>query len=123
MAHIFGDQLRKARREAKETLVTLAKASGHSVSMVSQIERGEKNPPNEDSIHAWLQVLGCENMQDEFRVWALQSVRSLQVRIQGKSKEATSVLTALARKYENDELNDSVWKRIETIVTEESGHK
>lgn len=118
----FGVALREARRDAKETLLSLASSTSppQSVAFVSQVERGEKNPPSEKVISAWLQKINCGHRIKEFLDLARISVRHVQVSTKGKSPTATNVLTALARNYEEGSLPEDVWKALQKVIEKES---
>lgn len=65
-ANKFGRALREARREARETMVTLADAAGVSVVYVSEVERGVTVPTDESVIRQWCLALGCVDRTEEF---------------------------------------------------------
>ena len=50
MPERFGEALRKRRRETKRTLSDIADVLGVSVVYVSDVERGNRRPLNNDSI-------------------------------------------------------------------------
>ncbi len=117
----FGLALRKARRDAKENLLRLAESATVSVAYVSQVERGEKNPPSESIIRLWLKILNCESRINEFLHLARTSVKTVQVSTKGKCATATNVLTALARSYEKNELSEEDWLEVDKILNRKKG--
>jgi transcriptional regulator with XRE-family HTH domain len=112
----FGNELRAIRRNAKLTLLDLAKVAGLSVAYVSQIERGERNPPNNTVIVIWLRLMKCSHRLDEFIELAKSSQTRVSVPLDNTRSKANSVLTALARSYEENNLGEDVWTEIRTIL-------
>lgn len=117
MQNPFGTTLREARRRVNANLLQLATSADVSVAYVSQVERGEKNPPCERIILCWLRALNCEERLNEFLNLANLSVKSVQVSTNGKSQTATNVLASLARSYEKNEIPDDVWKAVENLIS------
>lgn len=112
----FGDTLRQARRGLRKTLLDLAEASNLSVTYVSQIERGERNPPDELVIRKWLAVLNCPQRLGEFVELARNTMTRVNVPLDTQRKEANDVMMSLARRYEENTLNEDVWKSILTLI-------
>ena len=118
----FGNELRIVRRNAKLTLLDLAKVAQLSVAYVSQIERGERNPPDQSVIASWLTLMNCSSRLQEFLNLAKSSMTRVSVPLDNKREGANSVLTALARSYEANNLGEDVWMEIKKIL-EKNGSK
>lgn len=118
----FGEELRTIRRSAKLTLLDLAEAANLSVAYVSQIERGERNPPNSAIIAVWLkQAKKLSRLKDLIELARVSQTR-VSVPLDNKRSNANSVLTALARSYEENNLGEDVWTQIHNIL-ERNGKK
>jgi transcriptional regulator with XRE-family HTH domain len=110
MAESFGDVLRHYRREARLNLGDLAEAINTSISFVSQVERGLKQPtPNQ--IQRMLERVGRPEKSDEMIALSAQQQRVFKMRT--TSPNLASVAWSLKRRSEDGlELSDEVAAKI-----------
>lgn len=112
----YGEILRLLRRSAQKSLEELAQVANCSISFVSQVERGLKNPPADDITAKWSQLLGAENRLEELITASRNSVKRWSFSTEGKNERATSVLTALARRYEANQLSEDEIAELERCL-------
>jgi transcriptional regulator with XRE-family HTH domain len=114
--NLFGTALRRLRRAKEMSLVDLADAIDHSVVYISDIERGKRNPPTPKKIRKLLQVMGEEGRYAEMLSLAIRSRRSVEFPIQGKNAPMTDMLVALARRCDEDTLDQSLIEKLKRIL-------
>jgi len=112
----FGDELRRLRREAGLNLADLADVLDRSIVFVSEIERGRKNPPPPDAIRKLLIRLGHEEKLLEFLRLAVQARESVEISVKNKGKEVTDLLLALARRCDEDELDEATADKMRRLL-------
>lgn len=95
----FGDLARDARVGAEKTLKEVADALGYTVAYVSDIERGNRNPPSTDVARKWASLLGAN--PDDFEWYAQLDRRSIEFPVDRDDLDAMSnrVALTLARKW------------------------
>ncbi len=111
----FGEALRLLRRETGHSLADLADAWGCSISYVSEVERGRKNPPNTEKIEKLLAFMGQEHRLAEFLLQAARSRRRIEINVEGKDDEIASMLVALERRCDEGKLDDETVKAIRLL--------
>ncbi len=115
----FGDELRRLRRQEALSLADLADALGCSITYISDIERGKKNPPRSSAIRILLARLGHEDRFAEFLSLAIQARQSIEISVEDKDEEVADMLVALARRCDEGELDQEVVKKIRKLLDEE----
>jgi transcriptional regulator with XRE-family HTH domain len=115
----YGELLRLLRRSANKSLEDLAEVANCSISYVSQVERGLKNPPPDEVTATWSHLLCADDRLEELITASRTSVRRWSFSTEGKSERATSVLTALARRYEANQLSEDEIAELEKCINKE----
>lgn len=115
----FGEELRRLRRQEALSLADLADALGCSITLISDIERGKKNPPRASAIRILLARLGHEERFAEFLSLAIHDRQSIEISLKDKDEEVADMLGALARRCDEGELNQEVVKKIRKLLDEE----
>ena len=115
----FGDELRRLRREAKKSLADLADALGCSIAFVSDVERGNKNPPDAGGIRKLLATVGRPDKLGEMLVLAAQARKTIEIKVKGKSQEEASILVALARRSDEGRLDAATLEKIRKALAED----
>jgi transcriptional regulator with XRE-family HTH domain len=115
----YGEMLRLLRRNSHKSLEDLASIAGCSISFVSQVERGVKNPPPDDVTEKWLCFLDATERLGELVMASRRSTKRLSVSTEGKDDRATNVLLSLARRYEADQLSEDEIEAIEKCLQKE----
>lgn len=115
----FGSELRKIREDHPDSvsMKTLADAIGVSVVYVSDIERDRRNPPSAERIGVLLKTLGASERMDEMMALAAVSRKSVDIPVQNKSADAVMAIASLARRAENGDITDKMWKEILSLVS------
>lgn len=114
----FGDELRRLRRQEALSLADLADALGCSITYISDIERGKKNPPRPSAIRILLDRLGHENLFAHFLGLAVQARQSIEISVDDKNEDVTDMLVALARRCDEGGLDQEVVKKIRKLLEE-----
>jgi transcriptional regulator with XRE-family HTH domain len=115
----YGEIIRSLRRSSMKSLEDLASIAGCSISFVSQVERGVKNPPSDDVTEKWLVFLDASDRLGELILASRRSTKRLSVSTEGKNDRATNVLLSLARRYEADQLSEDEIEAIEKCLGKE----
>jgi transcriptional regulator with XRE-family HTH domain len=116
---LFGAALRRLRRAKEMSLVDLADAIDHSVVYMSDIERGKRNPPDPKKIRKLLDVMGEGQRYAEMLSLAIRSRRSVEFSIEGKNGQMTDMLVALARRCDEETLDENLIERLKRILDDE----
>jgi transcriptional regulator with XRE-family HTH domain len=111
----FGEALRRLRRGMGRSLADLADALGCSIAFMSEVERGRKNPPSASGIKKILASMGQECRLSEFLLLAARSRRSIEIELEDKSDEVTSMLLALQRRCDEGELDADIVEEIRRL--------
>ena len=110
----FGKVVRDARTAARKSLKEVADQLGFTVAYLSDIERGNRNPPAEEVIRVWARLVG----EDVERLLFLAQIerRTVELSVDRQRVDApkNQVAVALARSW--DELDDEEYQRILDIV-------
>ena len=110
----FGKVVRDARTAARKSLKEVADQLGFTVAYLSDIERGNRNPPAEGVIRVWARLVG----EDVERLLFLAQIerRTVELSVDRQRVDApkNQVAVALARSW--DELDDEEYQRILDIV-------
>lgn len=112
----FGTELRRLRRDAGLNLADLADAAGCSITFISEVERGRKNPPDPATIGKLLVRMGQESCYREMLVLAARARRSVEISTEGKSQEEADVLVALARSSDEGTLDPEILNEIRKLL-------
>lgn len=98
----FGTELRRMRRSnpAGISLADVADVAECSITYISAIERGERNPPSNEKIRRILKFLGFEDQVDRMIALAINARKAVEIPTDGTSANWTHVLLGLARKSE-----------------------
>jgi transcriptional regulator with XRE-family HTH domain len=115
----FGDIARDARVAAEKTLKEVADALGYTVAYLSDIERGNRNPPTADIARKWASLLGAD--PDRFEWYAQLDRRSIEFPVNRDDLDAVSnrVALTLARKWRD--LSDERLEEILEIAERDGG--
>lgn len=94
----FGETVRKARVAKRITLAELSQYLGYTAMHLSDVERGNRNPPSEDKIIQWAQFLDldADQLLDQARV----AIDTVKLRVHHDPRKA-EVALAFARRIDN----------------------
>ncbi len=81
MGVLFGTKARDARVEREVSLKTVADALGFTAAYISDIERGNRNPPVPEKVMLWARIIGED--PDEFVMLAARDRPSVELPIAG----------------------------------------
>lgn len=114
----FGKALRVLRRrnENNYTLEDLAQQVDCSITYLSAIERGDRNPMSVSKLMKLLKFLGEESEAERMIELTLNARESIEFHMDRNSKQWTDVLVALARRSEEGNLDDETAKKIQDIL-------
>ena len=112
----FGDELRRLRREAGKSLADMADALRCSITYVSDVERGKKNPPTEEKIAKLARCLGIPQKLTELLALAALSRRSFEIAVPAKNEEMALMLAALARRANDGGLDEATIDEIRKLL-------
>lgn len=115
----FGEALRRLRREQNLSLMDLAKVAECSVVHMSDIERGRKNPPKPSKIKALLVRMHAEEKLEEMLLLAARSRQSIEISVDGKKDDVANMLVALARRCDENSLDEATARQIRKILEQE----
>lgn len=120
---LFGRELRRLRRQKNPSvsLADLADAIGCSITYISAIERGERNPPSSVKIKQLLSFLGEEPQFGYMSELALRARQAVEIPIDTTNNKLTDVLFSLARRSEEGSLagNESLLDRLASLLKED----
>ncbi|MCA9833115.1 MAG: helix-turn-helix transcriptional regulator [Thermomicrobiales bacterium] len=103
MKQNFGAYARERRVLANKVMRDVAKAVGMSSVYISDIERGNRNPPSSAVLRQWAAVISVD--PDEFEDLALLERESVELRVGGnRSHTKDEIALVLARAW--DDLSD-----------------
>lgn len=109
----FGERVRQRREEKKISLRKFAEMVGVSPTYISQIERGEFNPPSQEKIVEMAEILG-ENV-DEMLALANKVPSDLPAIIQKHPKEVATFLRTASN------LSPEQWKKLTKDIEKQTG--
>lgn len=109
----FGECVRQRREEKKISLRKFAEMVGVSPTYISQIERGEFNPPSHEKIIEMAEILG-ENV-DEMLALANKVPSDLPAIIQKHPKEVATFLRTASN------LSPEQWKKLTKDIEKQTG--
>ena len=115
-SNLFGDELRRLRKEAGLSLADLADAAGFSIVHMSDIERAKKNPPPPEKIQKLLSRMNRADALDQLLLLAAQSRKSIEISVEDKADDVASMLVALARRCDEGDLDPGMAQRIKDIL-------
>ncbi|MGD0516676.1 MAG: helix-turn-helix transcriptional regulator [Thermoguttaceae bacterium] len=116
---LFGETLRRLRRAKEMTLAEVADTIRCSIVFISDVERGRRNPPSPEKIRKLLVKMGEENRLSEMLILAARSRQSIEISVKDKDDHVADMLVALARRCDEDSLDDEVVMRIKEILEQE----
>ncbi|MGD0383657.1 MAG: transcriptional regulator [Thermoguttaceae bacterium] len=116
---LFGETLRHLRRAKEMTLADIADTIRCSIVFISDVERGRRNPPSPEKIRKILVKMGEENKLPEMLILAARSRQSIEISVKDKDDHVADMLVALARRCDEDSLDDEVVMRIKEILEQE----
>lgn len=122
----FGRELRKLRRSNKDviSLADIADVVDCSVTYISAIERGERNPPSNEKIKRILAFLGCEEEYSRMIELAVKARRAVEIPVDGSNPQWTNVLLGLARRSEEGmDVNDPLIAQLNALLEKEEKEK
>jgi transcriptional regulator with XRE-family HTH domain len=120
----FASELRRLRRENGLDLVDLAVAAGVSVSYVSEIERGTRNPPTNAAIAAMLGRVGASSELDRMLKLAAAARKSIDIPVNDDTADSlTDMLVALQRSVNECALTEDTAKKILGLINKQGGTK
>lgn len=118
----FASELRRLRREQGLDLVDLAEAAGVSVSYVSEIERGTRNPPTNAAIVSMLDRMDAADQIDRMLKLAVASRKSVDIPVNDDTAELTTdMLVALQRTVNECALTDEMARKILQVIRPKGG--
>lgn len=106
----FAQEVRRARKDQKLTLADLAELTGISVPYLSELERGNKQPPLGEQLTKLARALRID--LDKLAAYAVSARRSVEIDIQGASPAKVELASLLARRVEEGGLSDEEAKAI-----------
>jgi transcriptional regulator with XRE-family HTH domain len=115
----FGERFRHLRREMDLTLVDVAKVLDASVSYVSAVERGVRNPFDEGSLRKILKKFERLDALDELIALANRSRRAVEIPIASSKSEVADMALALERRAKDGTLSEKTAKEIMQILNRE----
>lgn len=115
----FGEELRRLRREAGKSLADMADALECSITYVSDIERGKKNPPSRENIVKLAQCLRQMDQLTHLLALAAVSRKSIEITVPAKNDELAMMLSALARRCDEGGLDEATVEKILKLLEKE----
>jgi transcriptional regulator with XRE-family HTH domain len=117
----FGELARDTRVQARVSLRRVADELGLSAAYVSDIERGNRNPPTREIARTWARILGAG--EDEFELTARRDRRAIELPINRERFDTTANEAAFALAREWQQLNDEDYQKILEVVHHRSEGK
>ena len=114
MGALFGGFAREARLSRRVQLKTIADALGFSSAYISDIELGYRNPPQQEKLRIWAELIGIE--PDRFILMAERDRSFFELPNSGEEAEAELAL-ALARRWTS--LSPSHRRKLMKVLDEE----
>lgn len=108
--------MRRLRRAANLTIADVADAMGCSIVYVSDIERGQRNPPSREMLKKALKAMGCMEHLSELDALSTRSRKSIEIPIAGKREDEAAMVAALARRCDEDALSPEEIHKIIVIL-------
>lgn len=112
----FGTALRRLRNKRGATLKDLANAIGKTITFISEVERGNKNPPSELDIKKLLNALDATDQLGEMLHLADVSRRSVELELADKREDVAEMLAALARRCDENSIDDETARKISQLL-------
>ncbi len=113
----FGTKIRRLREQAKKSMKELADAMNVSVVYISDIERGQRNPPQGDKLKAIADFLHLDF--EEVQTWARRDRKRVELDLKGDGPISDAALT-LARRW--DGITEDEAKEIMKILKRSNHH-
>jgi transcriptional regulator with XRE-family HTH domain len=117
--NLFGEALRRLRRAKEMSLAELTDSIGCSIVFLSDVERGERNPPSPEKIRKLLVKLDEVERYSEMILLATRSRQSIHISVEGKDEQMAAMLVALARRCDEGSLDDKLVRSIKDILDQE----
>lgn len=67
MSDAFGTYARKIRVQKRVSLKDVANTLGYSTVYISDIERGNRNPPTDDKLELWADIIGADESEFSYQ--------------------------------------------------------
>lgn len=112
----FGQLMRHWREEKEVTLRVVAEHLGYKIPHVSDIERGNRNPPPDDKIRLLADLLGKADQVEDLLVAAMRT-RDNSITFQTSDARGQKALVRLQRRLTDRDVFD----RLLAILNEKEG--
>lgn len=113
----FADVMREARIDARIGLRELARVTGLSPSFISDVERGNRNPPRQQVVRVIASTLGLDpDMLVKLAADAHPTRHVAELDLQQYADEQVQMALTLARRWDAGELDAETARRILTIL-------
>jgi len=94
----FGNEFRVARTTRRIPIARVAQELEHSIAYLSDIERGNRNPPDEEKVRRWAEMVGLD--PDEMAQLAALDRRKVELNVENQREDKRNLALVLARSWD-----------------------